>query len=531
MRTRLALASVAHLTAVIWIATAAPGAENVRMEPVRPAAVAADPVLGRQLYGARCAQCHGEQGKGDGPAAEFVYPRPRDFTLALFKVRSTLSGQVPTDDDLFRVISEGLPGTSMPAWKKLLTENERWQLVHYVKTFDEIGVFKDEPAKQQVVTRNAPRVTPDLIKRGEALYEAKKCWQCHGKLGRGEGPSASGMKDDWGQPIRPVNFTKSWRFRGGDSLEDIYRTFTTGFNGTPMPSFLASIPDEGDRWALAAYVKSLSRPLKAGQVLKATHTKGDIPADPGADIWDKADDLDVPLAGQIILEPRWFKPANDVISAKALYNDKEIAIRVTWDDGTHNEGRDGKPPDQVALQFPADELTRLGGEKPYFVLGDHNRAIEHWRWSAGTGLKRTRAFGHDRTEAVANRDLRAAGTFVDGQYQVVFRRTLRPESPGSLTFSPGQFIPIAFHLWNGGEGEEELKMALSAWHYVLPQSPTPTSTYLWPMFVGALVVGGEAWLARRMRRRRSEQDSESTVATTQVSWLGTASTKFRVPFK
>lgn len=503
MRIRLASAAAASLAVAMWLAPAAAGKERVRTEPARPVPVAPDTVLGKRLYDERCAQCHGVQGKGDGPAADFVYPRPRDFTLALFKVRSTLSGQVPTDDDLFRVISEGLPGTSMPAWNRLLTENERWQLVHYVKTFDEIGAFKDDPAKEQIVTRNAPKVTPELVKRGEAIYEAKKCWQCHGRLGRGDGPSALGMKDDWGQPIRPVNFTKSWRFRAGDSLENIYRTFTTGFNGTPMPSFLESIPDEDDRWALAAFVKSLSRPLKAGQVLQAAYTKGEIPADPSAVIWDGADDLDVLLAGQIILNPRWFKPAHDVITAKAIYNDNEIAIRLAWDDGTHNEGKDGKPADQVALQFPVDDIASLGGEKPYFILGDRKRAVEHWRWSARTGLIRNRAFGHGKVETVETGDLRAFGTYADGQYRVVFRRPLPTEKPGGLIFAPGQFIPIAFHLWDGGEGEEGLKMALSAWYYVLLQSPTPTSVYIWPMVVGLFVFGGEMWLVRHLRRRRS----------------------------
>jgi len=104
-------------------------APKMKMESVRATPVAADPAAGKKLYQRWCTQCHGDEGKGDGPAAEFVYPRPRDFTLALFKVRSTPSGQLPTDHDLFKVISEGLPGTSMPAWNKYLSENERWRKV------------------------------------------------------------------------------------------------------------------------------------------------------------------------------------------------------------------------------------------------------------------------------------------------------------------------------------------------------------------------------------------------------------------
>ncbi|PIV71733.1 MAG: hypothetical protein COW56_13240, partial [Rhodocyclales bacterium CG17_big_fil_post_rev_8_21_14_2_50_68_7] len=107
-------------------------APKVQTEPVKGTPVAADFEAGKKLYRRWCSQCHGDAGKGDGPAAEFVYPRPRNFTTAIFKVRTTLSGQLPTDHDLFDVISKGLPGTAMPAWEKYLPENDRWQLVHLV---------------------------------------------------------------------------------------------------------------------------------------------------------------------------------------------------------------------------------------------------------------------------------------------------------------------------------------------------------------------------------------------------------------
>ncbi|MBM3558036.1 MAG: cytochrome c, partial [Alphaproteobacteria bacterium] len=151
--------AISSFVALLLLASSAALA-NVATEPVKPTPVAAVPEQGQQLYRRHCEQCHGAEGKGDGPAADLVYPRPRDFTLALFKVRTTLSGQVPTDHDLFRVISEGMPGTSMPAWKKVLSETERWQLVHHVKTFDDIGVFVDEPAKEQVALGAPPKATP-----------------------------------------------------------------------------------------------------------------------------------------------------------------------------------------------------------------------------------------------------------------------------------------------------------------------------------------------------------------------------------
>jgi DMSO reductase family type II enzyme heme b subunit len=492
----------AALTALLASAAFAAQAQPVKLEPVQPTPVAADLDAGKKLYQRYCSQCHGDEGKGDGPAANYVYPRPRDFTLAVFKVRSTLSGELPTDHDLFRVISEGLPGTSMPVWKKYLSENDRWQLVHYVKTFDSLGLFKDEPPKVQVALGEPPKVTDALIARGKELYQQKKCWQCHGQYGRGDGPSAPGMKDDWGNAVRPVDFTKSWRFRGGDRLEDIFRTFTTGFNGTPMPSFVDAIPAAEDRWALAAFVKSLSRPLKRGQVLKARRHDGEIPADPYAQAWEAAEFVDFPLAGQIILKPRWFKPAHDVITARALYNDREMAVLLEWDDGTNDKGEGSKPPDQVALQMP---IRSDGYEKPFFLLGDAKHPVDYWRWNAAQGLERFTAEGAAHMTPRERGTVTAQGGYKDGQYRIILRRPLKAANPDELQFEPGKFVPIAFNLWDGDQGEEGLKTAISAWYYLLPLPETPLTVYLWPVGFGFAAVVGEFWLLRRARRKKEGQ--------------------------
>jgi DMSO reductase family type II enzyme heme b subunit len=483
----------------------AAGAPAVKMEPVPPTPVAADLAAGKALYQRWCAQCHGNEGKGDGPAADFVYPRPRDFTLAIYKVRRTPSGALPTDHDLFNIISEGLPGTSMPAWKRFIPEAERWQLAHYVKTFDSLGLFKDEAPKEQVAIDKPPEITAQLIARGKQLYHDKKCWQCHGAQGRGDGPSATGQKDEWGQAIRPVNFTKAWRFRGGDRIEDIYRTFTTGFNGTPMPSFVDAMPAAEDRWALAAFVKSLARPLKTGQVLRAAFVAGEIPADAQAEAWEQAESTDFPLAGQVIQEPRWFQPMHDVISARALYNERELAILLEWDDGTPNKGDGGKPPDQVAVQWPA--AAAEGSEKPYFVLGDARHAVDLWRWRPGQGLQRATARGADRQSARDAGGVSAQGSYKEGQYRVILRRPLKG-GDGGMPIEPGAFVPVAFQLWDGDNGEEGMKMALSTWYHVLAQPATPIAAYLWPAGLALLTLAGELWLLRS-RRRGNNSGSDS----------------------
>ena len=91
--------------------------------------------VGKQLYGQQCAACHGTTGRGDGEAAYLLYPKPRDFVAARYRLVSTWE-RVPTDQDLFDTITRGMPGSAMPSWGHLTAE-QRWGLVHYIKSLAE----------------------------------------------------------------------------------------------------------------------------------------------------------------------------------------------------------------------------------------------------------------------------------------------------------------------------------------------------------------------------------------------------------
>src|SRR5574341_1267360 len=79
----------------------------------RSALLAQDTTAGKAVYDKWCAGCHGDGGAGDGPGATAMLPRPRDFTLGIYQIRTTATGQLPTDDDLLRAIDHGIPGTAM----------------------------------------------------------------------------------------------------------------------------------------------------------------------------------------------------------------------------------------------------------------------------------------------------------------------------------------------------------------------------------------------------------------------------------
>ena len=227
---------------------------GVEKLPETPEAIQA----GKALYQKKCVWCHGISGKGDGPIAFQMgapgNPRPRDLTKGMYKFRSTPSGKLPTDEDLFLTITRGLSGTSMPAWRGL-TETQRWQLVYYTKTLS--GKFLiEQPAVPIEIGREIP-LTYESRKQGREFYIKFQCWQCHGTSGRGDGPSAADQKDEWNNLNPPTNLMNPEEFKGGRSPRDIYRTLATGLGGASMPAFYPALNDE-QLWHLANYVASLA---------------------------------------------------------------------------------------------------------------------------------------------------------------------------------------------------------------------------------------------------------------------------------
>ncbi len=219
------------------------------------AAAAGTPAHGKAVYDAHCVECHGKTGKGDGPASPFLTPRPRDFTTGKYKIRSTETSSVPTDDDLIRSVSQGLYGSAMPGWASLLSDADIHDVVAYIKTMT--PRFLNEPP---TVVALGAQVTssPESIGRGRQVYDTLQCRSCHGTDGRGTGAVATDFEDDWQQPLRAANLTEPWTFHGGSTSRDIYLRFRTGMSGTPMPSFAGTATD-ADMWDLANFVVSLAR--------------------------------------------------------------------------------------------------------------------------------------------------------------------------------------------------------------------------------------------------------------------------------
>jgi mono/diheme cytochrome c family protein len=528
----LSLAAAPTYLAPSFSSAAGSAAQDVGTEAQRES--------GRQLYVKYCSQCHGEKGDGDGYATPHLDPRPRDFTRGIYKVRSTPSGALPTHQDLVSVIRRGMPYTSMPAWPSL-TDGEVRDLAYFLTTFSpEFSHATSVP--QPVPLPSAPRATQESIQLGKTLYVETGCVKCHGTLGRGDGDSAPTLMDDWKRPIRAANLTQSWTFRGGSSREDIFRTMTTGFNGTPMPSFLDGLTEE-QRWAITDYIDSLSGGGDPGytNLVIARRVQDPIDLAKGAASFETAAVARFPIVGQIMEPVRSFNPRTTSVTVQAIYDAESIALLVRWHDmSADNTGTSGPslpvpleeeeaptivaaPSDQpadpfaeaqapaaapsefsdaVAIQIPSQVPT--DARKPYFIFGDAQNSVDLWFFDLA-GAAPLQFTGKGSADVAPNDTGEVTGiaSYDQGEWSVIFKRPLRPAS--GAAFQPGAFMPVAFSVWEGFSRERGNRRGLTPWYSIYVE-PENVPSAVGPMISTAVLIlvielAVIAWVRRRHAAR------------------------------
>ncbi|MBI2089693.1 MAG: c-type cytochrome [Deltaproteobacteria bacterium] len=492
----------------------------------KPQATAEAVSKGKEIYMKRCWFCHGLDGKGDGPVADYLNPRPRDFTSGMYKLRTTKDAEAPLDEDLFRTVTRGMPGTAMQGFEGVLRERERWQVIDYIKTFDKER-FASPPEKAEIGSEMR-----GSVEKGKEVYQKTKCWECHGREGRGDGTSAAKLKDEWGLPILPADLTKGWQYKGGNSVTDIFTRFTTSMDGTPMPSFADTLGVK-ERWDLAAYVKSLIRePQARGEpVLRSKRIDKDLPLNPDDPSWREAEPLDVPLSGQVVVAPRSQNHSVDLITVRSLYNDKSIAFLLEWNDRFKDAVHRPEPEshkdtyvkldpkrrwglrDAVEVQFPVG--IPEGPARPYFFLGEPGKPVNLWRWSADWNEDPSRKTSAEELNATGSKnpivpqppesqEVLSKGMWKDGLWRVVMVRPLHTNDQGrDIQFEVGKMIPLAFHAWDGWKGEHGLQMAISSWQFLVLEVPTPPIVYAYALFSVLVGFGAEVLLVRWARARSS----------------------------
>ncbi|MBI2899732.1 MAG: c-type cytochrome [Planctomycetes bacterium] len=432
-------------------------------------ALAQSESAGRDTYLRRCAWCHGDTGRGDGASAAGMFPRPRDFVRADYRIRSTPHGRLPTDEDLARAIEKGLPGTPMPAWEKILSRDEIAQLVRYLKSLS--PRFADERPTPIAVPSG-----PGSAERGRELYRKARCTLCHGDAGRGDGGIATTLYYEWGLSPPARNLTRGWTFKGGHDPRDLYLRITGGLNGTPMGPYADLLTDR-ERWDLAHYVASLDvEPSETTEdfVVTATYIDGEVPSGHDAPEWGKTRPITIPLGAQVIRDApiRWWSPTAGSVTLRALWNGREIAFLVEWGDPT---GRGYA--DSAFLQFPAE-----AGTKPYLLHGDEDESVLRWHWQSDLAPVEPMGFS-------------VHPFWKEGRRHVVFRRS----ASGTPGFRPDEFIPLLVSVRDGSNGERGDRRALTTWIYVRPEPRKTFNPWLEALacFLGVVLL--QVWILKKVR--------------------------------
>ncbi|MFQ5560828.1 MAG: c-type cytochrome [Nitrospinota bacterium] len=501
---------------------------------------------GKSTYLKKCRYCHGATGQGDGPAAKYLVPKPRNFHSGVFKLRSTSSGALPTDEDLFATIRDGIPGTAMPAFGKspnAITDENIWELIVFLQTLsylwaddEEFSTSQDPEDREeyrynQIETSNpTPPFTERVLTEGAQIYKKAKCHECHGNKGRGDGDTAYELKDEWKENILPRNLHKRWRYKGGSSVEKIFKTITTGMNGTPMPSFKKALTEQ-ERWALSFFIESITENPREEKLLKIQHTKEDVPRSPEDPQWKNLPYFNIRLTGQIITLPRWPTYSIDFVRVKAVYNESQIAFLLVWDDrredpmnrppGSEGKkintgplqglpGKEGQPKttDGIALQFFYDSLSSK--ERPHFLNGNLQKKVHLWHWQAGeinnkSGETNVTEFLASGSKALLTplprekQKTQGTPTFNDGQWKLVVSRPLQD---GTFYGAPaGTPVSFGIQAWDGSAGEEGLKKSISSWKWLLLLPPRSSQDLVYPFLVFLGTLGLNTLLFFKLRRQ------------------------------
>lgn len=207
------------------------------------------PATGEAIYKSLCLRCHGEKGDGHGPIAEHLDPYPRDLTKAGFM-------NSKSEARLVASIRNGVAGTSMPAWGKLLSEEQAKVVLGHIQT-----AFTKEP-RRELKLRNVPEknpvaMSPESVARGEGIF-VERCAGCHGKKGDGKGPNSLDILP------KPRNLRNTFFV---DSVDDrrLFESIQYGVQGTAMPPWIDYGLTNNDVGDLMNFIRSINQKAKGGQ--------------------------------------------------------------------------------------------------------------------------------------------------------------------------------------------------------------------------------------------------------------------------
>ena len=354
-----------------------------------------------RLYAQHCSACHGKNGDGQGLAARFLYPKPRDFRAGRFRLIRSATTRWASQADIEAVLDRGMPGSSMVSWAHL-DESDRKLLAEAVLDFRSAGARDlairlareddDEPVEEDVrefvanVTTPGPPLQVTIeegddaasVARGKEVFLTKGCASCHGKEGRGDGQDK--MVNSEGIPERPRDLTLGI-FKGNDDVVSVYRRIAVGMPGSSMPSSASSLSSE-QMADLARFCLSLSDE-KARQAVVMRRRQAVAPkvaavtGDPNDAAWSGIEPV------RLTTTPTWWgagESGDPDLRIQAAHDGSSLAVRLSWAD---------EQPDRKALttrQFADAAAIELfggaAGAEPFLGMGAAGSVIDVWMWRA-----------------------------------------------------------------------------------------------------------------------------------------------------
>ena len=491
------------------------------------------PLMGMALYQQRCAVCHGKNGTNDGPASQRMYPQPRDFSLALFKYKTSPGTLPPRDSDLYHTIERGLTESGMPAWGELLSEAQINSLIPVIKGFDVTAAWAPEDADEADFDAEGHYLKTDFrqiaeaepvsgqipysdssIARGKVAFD-KICIKCHGPEGRGNITSGkSRLEDDWDNRIWPRDLTQPWTWRvtqadgpepqsREQTIRNIYTRLSIGIPGTPMPAHRAAEAFNRDplsleeRWHVANYVYSLrqkSVPPADKPLLQALRVTGPLPKGLDDEAWEDAPAVTLRLSPSIVKQDHLTTPLNDAVTVRALYDDKDIVFLLEVNDRT--DSRPGEKvsmrvqdpqyrlnPDALAIRFPRGDAVEPGPlvRTPRYLHGNDTNPTTLWYWNAGSieppqpaSQLLLDAIGADQRLTLRKNDhsLSAHGQWQEGRWRVLMKHPRAASNSRDVNFDEGLLIPISFANWDGSNGEVLYRNTRTPWYWLVLSRPS-----------------------------------------------------------
>jgi DMSO reductase family type II enzyme heme b subunit len=239
--------------------------------------------------------------------------------------------------------------------------------------------------------------------------------------------------------------------------------------------------------------------------------------DPNDPAWQAVEPVEVWLGGQIMVEPRNFTPTIDSARMRSIYDGREIAFLLEWDDTTNIQEDDYR--DAIAIQFPVEipESSR----KPHLAMGDKKGKVNIWRWKAfwedevnkellnttepyiGTVVEDMNSKGYTSlsVQAAENQHVSGTGSWSNGKWQVIMKRKIATGDPNDIQFKKGRLIPLALAVWDGSNKDVGAGKSISFWYYVVLEQATPISLYLYTFVSVIMGVSIELWFVGRLRRK------------------------------